>query len=57
MPFSAFAYVDPNLVSLLFQAAFAFVVGGITFFVIGPVNWVKNIFHKMTRRFRASKDK
>lgn len=45
-PSHAHAYVDPGLVSMVLQGAFAAVAGFVAAYVIGPWQWLKSLFKK-----------
>ena len=43
---AAFAYVDPGILSVVYQAAYALFFGFAAAFILRPWNWLKSIFSK-----------
>ena len=46
IPSTAYAYVDPGLVSMVIQGLFAAVAGFTAVYVLGPWRWFKSLFVK-----------
>ncbi len=46
IPSTAYAYVDPGLVSMVIQGLFAAVAGFTAVYVLGPWRWFKSLFTK-----------
>lgn len=50
----AAAYVDPGILPLVYQAAYALVIGAVVAFVIRPWNWIRSLFSRNLPQGRAS---
>ena len=46
LPKVAFAYVDPGILSVLYQAIYVVVFGAVATFIFKPWNYVKSLFRK-----------
>ena len=44
VPSTAYAYIDPGLVSMVIQGLFAAVAGFTAVYVLGPWRWFKSLF-------------
>jgi len=49
----AAAYVDPGILPLVYQAAYALVIGAVVAFVIRPWNWIRSLFSRNVPESRA----
>ena len=45
----AFAYIDPGILAVLYQAGYALVLGAFAAFVLRPWAWLKSLFHRKKR--------
>jgi hypothetical protein len=48
----AYAYIDPGILGVLYQAAYALVFGAFVALVLRPWQYMKGIFAKLTGRSR-----
>ena len=46
VPSTAYAYIDPGLVSMVIQGLFAAIAGFTAVYVLGPWRWFKSLFTK-----------
>lgn len=52
----AYAYVDPGLLGVLYQAAYALIFGTFIALIVRPWHYIKTIFGRVTGRGTDSKD-
>jgi hypothetical protein len=50
----AYAYIDPGILGVLYQAAYALVFGAFVAIVIRPWQYIKGAFARLTGRKQAS---
>ena len=46
---NAFAYIDPGILAVLYQAGYALVLGAFAAFVLRPWTWFKSLFQRKKR--------
>lgn len=49
LPTPALAYVDPGVLAVVYQLAYAFIFGAFTLFILRPWNYVRGLFRRSSK--------